>query len=167
MSASPFDELLGADEKVLWSGAPSSEKLLMRNDYLLIPGGVLIGIVGLVGVIVSFSDQLDGKGSLLRLAIYLVCLVLGWQGVIGHTIRRRRRALATDYAVTDQRVIELRRGDDDQDPERREVAFESSPPVRVRPQYQGRATIEVGSLRLFNVEGATRIESLIRQQLPS
>jgi hypothetical protein len=157
-----FLTLLDGDEKVLWSGGPSAERLLMRNDYWLIPGGVLVGIVGLAGLLVSGAQLLAGEGSWLKLLAALVCLVVGWEGVIGHTIRRRRRALRTEYVVTDRRVLELRSGE-----LVREVAFADEPVLRVATQYEGRATFKLGELTLFNIPGAARVESLIRQQLPA
>jgi hypothetical protein len=152
------------DEQILWSGSPSADRLLMRNDYLLIPGGVILGIIGLAGALISSAQLLAGENSWLKLAAAIIALGFGWEGVIGHTIRRRRRALATEYTVTDRRVVEERSGDDSGG---RECSFEDRPELRVRPQYEGRGTIVVGEVTLFNIEGSTRVESLIRQQLPS
>lgn len=161
----PLDDILQPDERVLWSGSPSSERLLMRNDYLWIPLGIVLGIAGLAGTLITLAELLAGQKTWINLIPALVALVLGWEAVIGHTIRRRRRALRTHYAVTDRRVIERVRGR--RKTKTRSSSFADAQMITVRPQYEDRATIKVGAVTLFNVAGYERIESLIRQQLPA
>lgn len=153
-------------EKELWRGTPSSDRLLMRNDYALIPSGFVLGIVGFVGFFVSLKHVTGGDGGWPLVVLSAVAMWAAWELVFGHLIRRRRRAQATGYLLTDRRLITERRFGGDRSAYS-VVNFSDRPRIRVFKQYEGRATIEVEALILFNIEGAARVESLIRQQLPT
>ncbi len=159
-------DLLESGERLIWSGAPSADRLLMRIDYWLIPLGIVLGIVSFAGFFVALKGVTGGTGSWIWPILAAVGLWVAWRMVIGHIIRRRRLALSTVYALTDKRVIRARaRNGTARDI--RIAAFADSPRLRVRPEYEGRGTIVIGSVVLFNIEGAARVETLIRQQLPA
>ncbi|MFT4048338.1 MAG: hypothetical protein QM648_00690 [Solirubrobacterales bacterium] len=162
-----IESLLQPGEKILWSGSPSEDRLLMRIDYWLIPAGILSFIIGFVLVATGISFALkDDWQWMPRVCFGIALLGISWDLVIGHLMRRRREAGRAAYAVTDRRAIaaqltkssELRW---------QHAEFRATPELTVHPQYEGRATIDLGSVQLFNIEGAERVESLIRQQLPA
>lgn len=164
--AATADEILQDDERLLWSGAPSDDRLLMRIDYLLIPAGIAFAVLGFASLIASLMGLAGGNGGLwVFTVISLLVLWAAWEMIAGHLIRRRRKALRTHYLLTDRRVISMHLGDTGR--EVRAVEFADVPPLRVRPQYEERSTIVVGDVTLFNIRGGIRVESLIRQQLPA
>jgi hypothetical protein len=166
-TAIPPESDLGPDERVLWSGRPSADRLLMRADYLLIPSGILLGIAAFAGFFAALKRVTGGEpAAWLLVGLALAGLGAAWQMVIGHLIRRRRLAGATLYVLTAGQITATRRRRSG----RLRVKSQPLEPgvkLAVHPQYEGRATIRVGRVTLFNVEGATRVESLIRQQLPA
>lgn len=154
------------DERVFWVGSPSADRLLMRVDYLLIPTGMLLGIAAFIGFFTAIRGVTSGTGSWLWVPLAVAGLWASWQMVIGHLIARRRRARSTTYVLSDGRIEEHRFSRSGR-LRRRSQSLGAGVRLAVRPQYEGRATIRVGAVTLFNIEGATRVESLIRQQLPA
>lgn len=133
----------------------------MRIDYVLIPLGAfafVAGVTTLVGTLLGAADWWIG--------ISIVLLALSWEFTLGHLLRRRRNSLATVFAVTDRRVLRARRADE-QRVESLSQEFDPKLTVVVKPQYDDRATIVVGDVTLFNIDGYVRVETLIRQQLPA
>ncbi len=161
-----FESLLDPGERLIWSGSPSQDRLLMRIDYWLIPLGLVLGIVSFAGFFVALKDVTGGTGSWGWVALAAAGLWAAWRMVLGHVIRRRRLALSTIYVLTDERLLRARVRDGV--PRNvRAATFAERPRMRVRPEFEGRATIVVGPVVLFNIEGGARVETLIRQQLPA
>ncbi len=139
----------------------------MRIDYWLIPLGILCFIFGFVGVATGIALSLRGDWQWMpRIFFGIALLALSWDLTIGHLMRRRREAGLTAYAVTARRVVAARTTKSG-DLRWQHAEFRATPEVAVLPQYEGRATIKVGAVQLYNIEDAVRVESLIRQQLPA
>lgn len=164
------EDLLESDERLLWHGSPNADRLLMRIDYLMIPAGFICFIVGFVLAVYAMAGLANPEDRsylyLFQLTLGLALLPLSWHLAIGHLIRRRRRALRTLYLVTDRRVVRSE-GKPGGSTSTFDVRYQELPIVTVKPQYQGRATIHVGPVALYNIEDHVRVESLIRQQLPA
>lgn len=139
----------------------------MRIDYWLIPAGILSFIFGFVGVATGISLALrDDWQWAPRVFFGIALLALSWDLTIGHLMRRRREAGATSYALTARRVVAARTTKSGE-LRWQHAEFRATPALSVEPQYEGRATIKVGAVELYNIEEAARVESLIRQQLPA
>lgn len=160
-----IETLLDPGERLLWSGSSSEDRLLMRIDYLLVPLGILLFIIGFVAFFVGLRDSLEQDTFLWeRMLLSVLFLGFGWDFTLWHFVRRRRDAKRAAFAVTDRRAIQsvrLRHGKTWTE----SAEFVDHPRVKVKPQYEGRATISVGPVTFFNIPEYEQVETLVRQQV--
>ncbi len=99
-----FRPHLFPEERVVWTGRPVAGLYLTRNDWLLIPFGVLWSVIALYAVGGIFVSGLTPLSVLLATMFGLTALFfLGGRLIIDAWIRSR-----TSYAVTTRRALEIR-----------------------------------------------------------
>ncbi|MBJ7458775.1 MAG: hypothetical protein JHD02_06285 [Thermoleophilaceae bacterium] len=158
---------LGEGESLVWSGR-SSDKLLIRSDYVFVLGGALIGVIAL-GAFVSSLLALfrgDAEAATVGLPVSIAVGAVGLYLVFGRLISRYRRGRRKSYAITDKRVIELTRRDDPSKPPfEKTVALADEPATSLQNHFERRGTITVGSIKLENIDDAPVVFELLSAAL--
>lgn len=156
-----MEELIEADERVVWVGRPNSDRLLRRSDYAAVWGGVLLGTVAmalLIAGLIALTDRATTGG----VAGVIVALLLGALAlylVFGRLARRFGRTRGTAYMITSTRVLAIR-ADDVQ-----ETALTSDVDTHLAMHYEGRGTITVGSVTFENVDDAAVVYEHLQAQI--
>lgn len=153
-----FDLLPG--ERIVWSGKPNRDKLLMRSDYWFMPVGLLFGLLAIASFIAAivalFAD--GGAGAFVGLLASIVLGFISFQLVIGRVVRRRRAFGSLKYAITDRRVLALT-GD-----ALRAHSLGEMQPTLVN-QYERRGDIRTGNLTMQNLDDAAVVFEILSGQI--
>lgn len=163
-----FSPHLLPGEQIVWSGRPNPDELLVRADRIWIPLGLIAMLFALAAFIASIVTLL-GAGSGGALVGFLVALALGATGfhlMIGRVAQRRKRFLATEYAITDRRALMLQIAPALDIPkiELKEAALAASDPKLVN-QIAQRGDIAIGRLLFENVDDAPVVFEILSGQI--
>jgi hypothetical protein len=130
---------LRPDERIRWTGQPAQGLRLAPRDAFLIPFSLVwvsVPVMAVLGLTLGTPTQADPAFPLLFLAIFLL---VGSYLLVGRFMIDAWARKRTIYAVTDQRVLLLRRlvGE-------RLVAGALGQTVRLKRERSERGTIEFG-----------------------
>lgn len=158
---------LGEGEALVWSGR-SSDKLLIRSDYIFVLSGALLGVIALGAFVATLIVFFGGDaaaatvGMPFAIAVGAASLYL----MFGRLIRRYRRSRRKSYAITNLRVIELTTRDDPSEPPfEKIVELADAPTTSLQNHFEGRGTILVGSVKLENINDAPVVYELLQAEL--
>ena len=164
-------------EKVLWTGRPDPRRLVSRADLFLIPFSVMWGgfaifwELAVLGVI-DFGDAGSGDAAPWFFALWgIPFVVAGLYLIAGRFLVKRWVRRRTVYAVTDQRVVVMRRVRG----ARVDTGYiHSLPNVTASVDASGRGTIDFRSgdggtfgSRAFANPWATGMSGLVFDEVPN
>lgn len=167
-AADLFEDQLGADESLAWSGRSNSERLLIRSDYVFVLSGVVLGILALGAFIASVLAIFagDGAAAFVGLVISTAVGALALFLMFGRLIRRFRRAHRTAYAITSERVIErIAPAEAHGQPTIHTVALADQPKTSFTDHFERRGSITVGSIKLENINDAAVVFELLSAEM--
>lgn len=154
-----LSELLEPGETVVWSGTPNRDQLLVRSDYWWIPLGLLIALLALAAFIASIVAFFGGSaGGVVGMVVAIALGAIAYQLVIGRVVRRRASLAGLNYAITDRRVMVVGSGG-------QQVAALNGAKPELTQHYNNRGTIELGGLRLENINEAPVVFEIISGQV--
>lgn len=109
-AAESFRPYLLSGERVLWTGQPKQGVMLSGRDTFLIPFSLLWGGFAIFWNVGVWSFPSDGEGPGLFFKLWgLPFLVAGVYLIIGRFFHDAQIRKSLLYAVTDQRILVLRR----------------------------------------------------------
>jgi hypothetical protein len=97
-------------ERVVWSGFPDHRRIFSAHDFFLVPFSLLWGGFAIFWELTAWNlGTSEDPGTLLFRLWGIPFVVVGMYMIFGRFIVKRFVRRRTIYAVTDQRVIVLRR----------------------------------------------------------
>jgi len=141
-----LDSLLRPDERVLWEGMPVPGMHLSSEDAVLIPFSIVW--CGFAIFWTTMSTRMGAPGFFSLFGCFFV--LIGLYFVFGRFIHSSIRAKSTGYAVTNQRVIFIERGNVNS------IPMNQIPSLEIRARNNDMGTIYFAPQVYYRSHGDTR-----------